>query len=254
MIKFFRKIRYNLMETGKAGKYFKYAIGEIVLVVIGILIALSINNWNERRKETIQEQFILKRLSTDIASDINQVSFEVDLINKNSEELKFCIDVILQKKEASISVFRDNLKSMLNLTSFNQNKTTFNNIISSGQIEYIKNQNLTDSITKYYNNKYQGWDTAMLDYTRNIIAPFMLNFDHIPQTTPRLDGYNDFTRVDIKQSKIPPKTIENYRDEVFILNMLRQKLYNLEGQKTAYKMLKTTMQQLIEQINAEIKD
>ena len=50
MIKFFRKIRYNLMEQNKTGKYFKYAIGEIILVVIGILIALSINNWNEAKK------------------------------------------------------------------------------------------------------------------------------------------------------------------------------------------------------------
>jgi hypothetical protein len=254
MIKFFRKIRQNLLSEGKTGKYLKYAIGEIVLVVIGILIALQINNWNESRKETIQEQFILKRLRTDITSDLSQVSNEIVLIDKNSEELKFCIDVILQKKEASISVFRDNLKSILNLNSFNQNKTTFDNIISSGQIEYIKNQNLTDSITKYYNDKYQGWDTAMLDYSRNIIAPFMLNFDHTPQASPGLVGYDDFTRVDIKQSKIPSKTIGDYRDEIFVLNMLRQKLYNLEGQKSAYKMLKTTMQQLIEQINAEIKD
>ena len=50
MIKFFRKIRYDLMEKNKTGKYLKYAIGEIVLVVIGILIALQINNWNERVK------------------------------------------------------------------------------------------------------------------------------------------------------------------------------------------------------------
>ncbi len=105
------------MEKNKTGKYLKYAIGEIVLVVIGILIALSINNWNESRKETIQEQFILKRLSTDINSDINQVSNEIGLIDKNSEELKFCIDVILRKKEVSISVFRDNLRSILNLIS-----------------------------------------------------------------------------------------------------------------------------------------
>ena len=55
MIKFFRKIRYNLMEQNKTGKYFKYAIGEIVLVVIGILIALSINNWNEERKISSEE-------------------------------------------------------------------------------------------------------------------------------------------------------------------------------------------------------
>jgi len=50
MIKFFRKIRYNLMEKNKTGKYFKYAVGEILLVVLGILIALQINNWNEHRK------------------------------------------------------------------------------------------------------------------------------------------------------------------------------------------------------------
>ena len=49
MINFFRKIRYNLMEKNKTGKYLKYAIGEILLVVIGILIALQINTWNEER-------------------------------------------------------------------------------------------------------------------------------------------------------------------------------------------------------------
>lgn len=50
MIKFFRKIRQNLVSEGKAVNYLKYAIGEIILVVIGILIALQINNWNEERK------------------------------------------------------------------------------------------------------------------------------------------------------------------------------------------------------------
>ena len=50
MIKFFRKIRQDLLSKGKTGKYLKYAIGEIILVVIGILIALQINNWNEDRK------------------------------------------------------------------------------------------------------------------------------------------------------------------------------------------------------------
>ena len=56
MIKFFRKIRQNLLLENKTSKYFSYAIGEIVLVVIGILIALSINNWNEERKR--KENFL----------------------------------------------------------------------------------------------------------------------------------------------------------------------------------------------------
>ncbi len=59
MIKFFRKIRFNLMSENKTGKYFKYAIGEIVLVVLGILIALQINNWNEQRKQRKLEESTL---------------------------------------------------------------------------------------------------------------------------------------------------------------------------------------------------
>ena len=66
MIKFFRKIRQNLLMENKTGKYFKYAIGEIVLVVIGILIALQINNWNEQRKEKSLEKELINLLITDL--------------------------------------------------------------------------------------------------------------------------------------------------------------------------------------------
>ena len=69
MIKFFRKIRYDLMDKNKTGKYFKYAIGEIVLVVLGILIALSINNWNEERKTKLKAQVYIDQIINDIAKD-----------------------------------------------------------------------------------------------------------------------------------------------------------------------------------------
>ena len=62
MLKFFRKIRYNLISKNKTGKYIKYALGEIILVVIGILIALQINNWNGNRKDVILEKEYLTRL------------------------------------------------------------------------------------------------------------------------------------------------------------------------------------------------
>ena len=70
MIKFFRKIRQNLLSEGKTGKYLKYAIGEIILVVVGILIALSINNWNEERKQNELETVYLKRLHNELKKDI----------------------------------------------------------------------------------------------------------------------------------------------------------------------------------------
>ena len=66
MIKFFRKIRQQLAYDNNVSKYTRYAIGEIVLVVIGILIALQINNWNELRKDNVKEQVILKRLEKEL--------------------------------------------------------------------------------------------------------------------------------------------------------------------------------------------
>ena len=64
----------NLMETGKTGKYFKYAIGEIVLVVIGILIALSINNWNEDRKAKNKKKHLLTKAHKELAFNINEAN------------------------------------------------------------------------------------------------------------------------------------------------------------------------------------
>lgn len=69
MIKFFRHIRRSLINQNKMSKYFKYAIGEILLVVIGILIALQINNWNQERLEVIEERKILKNLAVDFANN-----------------------------------------------------------------------------------------------------------------------------------------------------------------------------------------
>jgi len=75
MIKFFRKIRYDLMEKNKTGKYLKYAIGEIILVVIGILIALSINNWNEGRKKSSLTKTYRLKLIEELDSDIKNLTF-----------------------------------------------------------------------------------------------------------------------------------------------------------------------------------
>jgi len=73
MIKFFRKIRQNLLMENKTGKYFKYAIGEIVLVVIGILIALSINNWNEKQKNDTKIKTLFNEVLKDLEQDIKAI-------------------------------------------------------------------------------------------------------------------------------------------------------------------------------------
>ena len=73
MIKFFRKIRQQFLTENKFSKYLLYAIGEVILVVIGILIALQINNWNERKKERAQEQKYLTEIRKNLEADNTQI-------------------------------------------------------------------------------------------------------------------------------------------------------------------------------------
>lgn len=151
MIKFFRKIRYNLMETGKTSKYFKYAIGEIILVVIGILIALQINNWNEANKMSINEQQLTSSVIKELEGqrtilnrnlDVNQLilkesasylddtypeekkdsSIIVALISHNNTHLKIpLVESILNNTESNYLSDKNLLKELRNLNTLNEN-------------------------------------------------------------------------------------------------------------------------------------
>ena len=97
MIKFFRHIRKSLLSEGKTTKYFKYAIGEIVLVVIGILIALSINNWNETRKAKIRSIEYHERIAEDL-----------ERIIKTSENLNATAKQVLTSIEHTVRLLESN--------------------------------------------------------------------------------------------------------------------------------------------------
>ena len=107
MIKFFRKIRQNLLMENKTGKYFKYAFGEIVLVVIGILIALQINNWNETRKSFLSEQTLYKKLIIDLEAEEQQTLNEIRYL-KLHQDLHYYIYGQTKGKPKSDSIISYN--------------------------------------------------------------------------------------------------------------------------------------------------
>nr|WP_281397818.1 DUF6090 family protein [Winogradskyella flava] len=101
MIKFFRHIRKSLLEQNKMGKYLKYAIGEILLVVIGILIALQINNWNENRKESLEESSILQNLYDEFSE--NKKLFEKNMsATKIAKQTGYTIMNLMGKPEEEL--------------------------------------------------------------------------------------------------------------------------------------------------------
>jgi hypothetical protein len=240
------------MEKNKTGKYLKYAIGEIVLVVIGILIALSINTWNENNKSETEASFQLSKLRDNLYSDKKQIKTAISSDSIYINNLIFCLKVLSNEIEAPQEEFLNRSQYISSIMSFDPTRATFDGLISSGKIELISNQNLLEDLFSYYNsNTYTSWDSALKDYSRNVIMPYFLGFDHIPNVTDEQEGQN-FTQFDISKFSVPKKTIEDYKSNLFILNGLRKKIELFEGQKYAYEELLKVIDSLIYRIDIEL--
>ncbi|RPA68538.1 hypothetical protein EF405_08105 [Cyclobacteriaceae bacterium YHN15] len=163
MISFFRKIRQKLLQeglpAGQAGKvinYLKYATGEIFLVVVGILIALSINNWNETRKDQIAEGEFLEGIKNDLTEDriyieyiLNRIEPKIEAYNQLNKDLP--LDYIIDKIE---------IDSLLGVYIFVGQRTfypisgSFQSAVAGNEINTYKNKELIRSIIKFYNSTY----------------------------------------------------------------------------------------------------
>ena len=148
MIKFFRHIRQQLVMENKTGRYLKYAIGEIVLVVIGILIALQINNWNENLKKVRQEQETLSNLKQDFEYNRNEL---LSVLKSNSENIKSAITV-LNKTGSRYSEDFDLDPILGDVTSsvYYYPKNGFlNDLINSGNLGIIKSNELRNRLSSW---------------------------------------------------------------------------------------------------------
>ena len=147
MIKFFRKIRQSSLLENKTGKYFKYAIGEIVLVVIGILIALQINNWNETRRDQHKLINILKSIAADMRIDAVNLNDNLGYAQEDNERIKS----FLNNKDYS-GFSRDSLQKSLQVYSnmYIWRTSGFDNLKNSGITEYGEYEKVVKRIKDYY--------------------------------------------------------------------------------------------------------
>jgi hypothetical protein len=153
MIKFFRKIRRNLLSEGKTGKYLKYAFGEIVLVVIGILIALSINNWNECKKAQAQERSsiieVIENLNYDIIRCENNIASNIKLI-QGLDSLRASVGNTIDGSDDTIDIYYYTLKNKIDFGEAALNRSAYDQLIASGNVKLIKNRTLVFNLSDYY--------------------------------------------------------------------------------------------------------
>jgi hypothetical protein len=181
MIKFFRRIRKKMADDNRPVQYMRYAAGEIALVVIGILIALQINNWNEERKRAQHEHKILLALKSDFIE--SKMRLNATMINQNN-----CI----RRSRALISIYEgkmalpitDSIKVFLELGAFTWYRAelvtgAYDALINTGDSELITNENLVRLLAEYFsilNSGFEDQETSMnnLNNMQIIAEPVLL--------------------------------------------------------------------------------
>lgn len=167
MIKFFRKIRQNLLAERNTGKYLKYVIGEIFLVVIGILIALQVNNWNENRKKAIVKSSYTKSLINDFKKDSASLSSLMLRLERDSiifRDFQTRIKLSESKFDTLVKMYRSEFPFLYS-GNYSFNNTTLINLVGNNEISYssdirdsfaslIKMQKDFENINSIFGEKY----------------------------------------------------------------------------------------------------
>ena len=207
MIKFFRKIRYDLIKQSKMSKYFKYAIGEILLVVIGILIALQINNLNEQSKERKVEISILKNIILDLDSDISQLEFIKKHTLSQAGRIKENYQLLLDNKLTSekLNEFGPQLWSMTNVDYFEVNSRAYDESQSSGKFNLVQTDSLRLKISSYYRfTKVSHRDNDARTYAVTELRPMLYDIWGVKKEFLLMFGIN---------SDVPSFDPNKFRDD-----------------------------------------
>lgn len=176
MITFLRKIRHKLLSQNRVTRYFAYALGEIILVVIGILIALQINLWNEGQKQTKSRNLFTESLIKELEIDSLFLTETMNVLSKRIG--------VLENIKSRINTSNANLDTIDFIMKYEYdpsfvngivlNKNTFSTLASSGQISLFNNQD-AGQIQSYYQLvlDLESFQTGQLDFYRDTFSKFL---------------------------------------------------------------------------------
>jgi hypothetical protein len=242
MIKFFRKIRQNLISQGKTGKYFKYAIGEIILVVIGIIIALQINNANELRKNKDEEAVMLSNIKEDFLATRSNF---IKTIQLQERAILNCRDLINAIEAKDYTVHPDTIREKFRggaYSYFTLKAITgsYEAVIGSGKTSIIRNKELLNVLANFssqYNAGYE--DQSKSDNLINLMMTESGAFFPALSANPFRNGLDLKKDYSLEEKKEAIKML--YENKAFLAYLL---------QKTRWERIRAAYQkELLKSLN-----
>lgn len=257
MIQFFRHIRQRLLKESRfsrpaspVGKYILYATGEIVLVVIGILIALQVNDWNAGRNERIEEAKVLLALQTDFEKTRNNVE---KTIRDQTRVVNHCKELIELMHIKNSAIDFDTLGQYIYRGAFSYWRVepvngTYDALIGSGKTGIIQNQNLLQMLAEYAAEVKYGFEdeTMAVDLTTSLLEK---SSSYVSRLFPKIfhEELNWNSVLDSTEEKLT--IIKQHMNNDAFLGLLIMK-YGLERNRLNYQ---TKILEYVENIITELE-
>jgi hypothetical protein len=178
MINFFRKIRQQLLVENKTGKYLKYAIGEIVLVMIGILLALQVNNWSEEQKRGHIEKTFLRDINQEFKDNKMQFNRRMERhsqIAKGLDSMISMFPITTKNWDGILSIFHNS--KFVFYPTFNPSESSLQSLINSSSFDVIKNERLRKHLLSWKDlvDDYKEEEDAVNNILKKLFYPILIN-------------------------------------------------------------------------------
>ena len=153
MLTLLRRIRRSLLDSGSMKKYILYAIGEIALVVIGILIALQINTWNENRKSVLEGQRYIRQIYSDLLREKQFINENVSRLTSQNQGVYDLLSLIESNpKEYDPVQFEKGVSTAYTPIYLDRQKLTWDELLSSGRADIIRDDSLSQLLKDFYHS------------------------------------------------------------------------------------------------------
>jgi len=238
MIKFFRNIRQHMIKENKVSNYLLYAIGEIVLVVIGILIALQINNWNETKKKHQTEINILSEIVLNLDIDLKNLNLKIE---ENNTYIRHNTKVLhhLQNEMPINDSLKRHYARLYGHGNFQPNTIGFDNLKSMG-IEIIQNEDIRKAVSELYSLKY----FYTVEDRRTVVRKFQ---------ELQLEALNNNLKITISREIAEPINFNELQQNIPFQNTLLRNIGLLNWINERYEKGKEEIEVVQEMIKKELE-
>ena len=235
MLKFFRNVRGSLLSDNQTGRYLKYAIGEVILVTLGILLALQVNNWNEGKNLKRKEYNLLLEVQQNLKRNLQTLNGELRMENRRLQTINNIIDDLQMNQE------NDSLGQWIRVIGtpeqLNLTPSAYESIKSFG-FDLIESQSLRNEIMLFFGTHYPTSKEIVTTFAADLLAKYS---SYMIKYTTKVGG-----RI----------TVRNYQqlrsDQDFLSLLYLRQDFKKNGYTYHNKSLSRACEQLLDQIDREL--